>query len=199
MPIFPADDPSLPSATRARIRPLADSYSSTPAENKKRSDPQSGQAKFLDLWGRVRQTCGGTMHLSEYNAGLATQFFEANRNGTFDYFDFIRKTYTNVLLGTGDGIVTTFTFGGKDVVEQVVRVAGVAKTAGTHYNVSVGTGALGQDQVIFTAGNIPTAGQEVRADARLRALYTMEFLEWSARSGGWDRVVIDFSVQEAFA
>jgi uncharacterized protein (TIGR02217 family) len=76
-------------------------------------------------------------------------------------------------IGTGDGVVTTFqlvkTYGSafapwtREIKKPVsgsvrVAVAGVEKTAGTHFNVDHATGV-----VTFTGGNIPTMGQSVTA------------------------------------
>jgi len=46
----------------------------------------------------------------------------------------------------------------------VVKVAGVTKTAGTHYNHSPRTGAGGVDQIIFTSGNHPLTGEAITAE-----------------------------------
>ncbi|MCX5478447.1 DUF2460 domain-containing protein [Kaistia geumhonensis] len=80
---------------------------------------------------------------------------------------------TDQLIGTGTGALATFqlrktyTSGAQSwartiqkPVSGTVRVAvnGVEKTSGTHFNVDHSTGI-----VTFTGGNIPTAGQDVRA------------------------------------
>jgi uncharacterized protein (TIGR02217 family) len=112
------------------------------------------------------------------------QFFEA-RSGRLhafrwkDWADYRSgsptKTATSAdqLLGVGTGALTTFqlvklyTSGGIEYVRTIrkpvagtalVEVAGVLKTAGTHYNIDNTTGII-----TFTAGNIPAPGQNVKA------------------------------------
>lgn len=82
-------------------------------------------------------------------------------------------TATDGLLGTGDGIVATYQVRKAYVSGAfthyrtillpvsgtlLVSVAGVTKTETTHYTVDYTTGII-----TFTAGNIPTAGQLVKA------------------------------------
>lgn len=79
----------------------------------------------------------------------------------------------DVLLGTGDGTTAAFqlrkgyTAGSTTVYRTIllpvsgtllVEVAGVLKTEPTHYTVNYNTGII-----TFTGGNIPTAGQLVKA------------------------------------
>lgn len=81
---------------------------------------------------------------------------------------------TNQFIGTGDGTTAAFqlriirTTGVRSATKNtlhpksgtlVVRVAGVTKTETTHYTVNYSTGI-----VTFTAGNIPAAAADVRAD-----------------------------------
>jgi uncharacterized protein (TIGR02217 family) len=76
-------------------------------------------------------------------------------------------------IGTGNGVTAAFqlvkTYGSafapwtRDIKKPVagsvrVAVAGIEKTAGTHFNVDHATGV-----VTFTGGNIPTMGQSVTA------------------------------------
>lgn len=77
----------------------------------------------------------------------------------------------NENIGTGDGVVTTFLVTKKYVTGTStytrrifkpistgfeVRVNGVLKTAGSHYNLTASTGTI-----VFTAGNIPGVGEAV--------------------------------------
>ncbi|MGH6826415.1 phage distal tail protein, Rcc01695 family [Methyloceanibacter sp.] len=85
----------------------------------------------------------------------------------------VSTTALDQAIGTGNGVNATFqlakTYGSafnpwareikKPVAGSVrVAVAGVEKTAGTHFNVDHATGV-----VTFTGGNIPTMGQAVTA------------------------------------
>lgn len=92
--------------------------------------------------------------------------FFLSRRGSFDsflYTDPDDNSVTDQSFGTGDATTASFqlvrTLGGfAEPVQNLngaptLKVAGVTKTAGTHYNI----GSTGI--VVFTAGNIPTAGQ----------------------------------------
>jgi uncharacterized protein (TIGR02217 family) len=111
-------------------------------------------------------------------------FFE-ERRGRFhgfrwkDWSDYksaapnVSVTALDQAIGTGNGVTATFqlvkTYGSafvpwtRDIKKPVagsvrVAVAGVEKTAGTHFNVDHATGL-----VTFTGGNIPAVGQSVTA------------------------------------
>jgi uncharacterized protein (TIGR02217 family) len=83
--------------------------------------------------------------------------------------DPLYDTLTDENIGTGNGSTTAFqvrqTFADPvnpyyrwwySITSLVVKVAGVTKTAGVHYNEANGL-------VTFTAGNIPTSGQAITA------------------------------------
>lgn len=94
-------------------------------------------------------------------------FFLARRGkyDSFLYTDPNDSSVTDQPFGTGDGTAAAFQLvravksgGFTEPVQNVngapvIKVAGVTKTAGTHYNI----GSTGI--VTFTAGNIPTSGQ----------------------------------------
>ena len=93
-----------------------------------------------------------------------------------DYKSCVRAntpTSTDVHFATGDGVTASFqlykgylsgsTTKSRPIYKPVsgtvlIAVAGATKSAGTHYNVNYATGSI-----VFTAGNIPTAGQLITA------------------------------------
>jgi hypothetical protein len=200
MAIFPADELSLSAAIRKRLRPLANSYTSHLAEYKKRSDSGSGISRFRDMWGRTRRVASGTMNLSEADGALIEQFWAANRNVTFTFFDFKREQWTDKVIGTGNGVLATYYPPGKDYIGTViVKVNGVVRTPGTHYNLTNETGPNGEMRIVFTGGNIPPNGHPIAVTALVRGRYTVEYVnEQEIASAGRDRVTVTFSVREAF-
>lgn len=97
----------------------------------------------------------------------------ANRSNAFTLFDFWYLPWTDVAVGTGDGATTTFTLPAKEVTGIVVKVAGVVQGGGT-YTLSAGTGAEGEDRILFNVA--PANGAAItysatRARARFTVLY----------------------------
>ena len=114
--------------------------------------------------------------LSPEELATLRDYHEANRSNSFNFFDRLSLPWFALAVGTGDGATTTFTLPALSITGLIVKVAGVVKTAGVHFNVSVATGSEGEDRIIFTAGNIPTLGQAItmdvtRARRRFRVLY----------------------------
>jgi hypothetical protein len=108
------------------------------------------------------------------NMKLLWDFYEARLGPweAFELFDAELFTHSNVLCGTGDGVEDTFDLVGKECSNRSVTVNGVGKTEGVHYNYSAGMGTNGQDQIVFTPGNIPATGHAVVAEWRGRRYYT---------------------------
>jgi hypothetical protein len=101
------------------------------------------------------------------NANLLTLYdFYLARLGSYDdfaFFDFDSRSWSDFTIGTGNGVTTTFSVGGKSTSSLVIKVDSVTKTLTTHYTIQVAGGTNGQDQITFTAGNIPTTGQVITA------------------------------------
>jgi|SRR5580765_4584826 len=90
----------------------------------------------------------------------------------FRFKDWSDFEATDVNIGTGDDVSVAFQlFKSYNIIyvvnraiqlpvsgTVVIKVAGVVKTETTHYTVNYSTG-----MVTFTSGNIPTAGQTIRA------------------------------------
>lgn len=117
----------------------------------------------------------GSVHGTSYAELAQLAGFYNARQGRFDsflYTDDDDNSVTAQNIGTGDGATASFqlirTFGGfiepvlaPNVV--VVKVNGVTKTAGVHYDLN-SWGSINAGTVVFRAGNIPTAGQAITAD-----------------------------------
>jgi hypothetical protein len=158
------------------IKPLV-GYEAGEIENVRRNPAEAGATQIRDLWG------GLTKFYAEFEYELGTaaaheflRFRRANRALTFTFYDIDLDAFDGENIGTGDGSNLIFTIPAKETANRVVRVAGVLRTAGTHYNVTSGTGSLGEDRVVFTAGNAPTNGQAVTIDYIGRHRYNCEFV-----------------------
>jgi hypothetical protein len=88
---------------------------------------------------------------------------DANCDRSFSIYDFWYSTPSGLFVAVADGMATTYTLPAKAVAGQVMRHNGVV--AGTQPALSAGTGADGQDQVIYTAPTKPGAGVVVTFDA----------------------------------
>jgi hypothetical protein len=166
--------------------PLADGYDNTPIENIRRTPSEAGSTQSRDLWaGATKFKAEFEMRLSLAASRTAIAFWMANRAAAITYFDFDSSVeFDNESIGTGDGSALNFTIPAKRTtatsapVVQVADGAGgwTTKTSVTHYNISAGTGALGEDRVIFTAGNAPANGRAVRISYIGRHRYTVDII-----------------------
>lgn len=182
----------------SRRKPLF-GYDNTPDENVKRTPPEAGDSYIRDVWGTLRFVARMDFQLSKADAGVLWAFYEANRLTGFTFFDFAMVYAWAKTIGTGDGVTAAFTIPGKETVLTTVTVGGVAKALGVDYTFSAGTGADGQDRIIFIAGHIPAAAAAVAIVADTRRKYTVEFAEKpSRRSMNFNTVMISMRVQEKF-
>jgi len=180
-------------------------YDNTPDENVKRTPPYAGNSFQRDGWGVKRFVARMDFLVTRRDAAILWRFYEVQNLVGFTFFDFETEMPMKTLtIGTGDGSNLTFTIPAKETANHVIKVANGAggwttMLAGTHYNISYGTGSQGEDQVIFTPGNAPASGRQVTTDADGRRRYTVEFAEKpSRRSVGNDRVLMTIKVQERF-
>lgn len=177
-------------------------YDNTPTENVQRTPPEAGNSYIRDRWGVKRWEARADFLLSLADAKVLWSWYEVNSTFAFEVFDFEETSFTLKNIGTGNGVNLTFTVPGKLSTFNVARsvfVNGVLKTAGVHYNVSVGTGASGQDQIIFTAGNAPGNGLAVTITADVRAYYSAEFAEPATRrTVGFNKVLISMHMRQRF-
>jgi hypothetical protein len=126
----------------------------------------------------------------------------ANRssNTGFSLFDFFVLPYTALACGTGNGSNKTFTIPGKATAGHVVYDNGGVVSA-SNYAISVGTGADGEDQIVYTVGaTAPANGHLITCDVtaarkRFKVLYVTR--KWSLRwSGEGDIWVIELEFIE---
>lgn len=110
-------------------------------------------------------------HLTLENAQTIVKFFNARRGGyepfyIYDMASAIGDTldWESLYCGIGNGSITTFDIPGRSTSDQTVYVSGVQQTLVTDYTISSGTGTSGADQIVFEAGSIPEAGQNVSVD-----------------------------------
>lgn len=90
----------------------------------------------------------------------------------FSVFDIRSFPYTDLPIGTGDGINNNFDLTAKGCTNIIIKVGAVTKTAGVDYDVSAGLGVDGCDRVVFRAGHTPAAGAAVTASLRGRRYFT---------------------------
>jgi hypothetical protein len=126
----------------------------------------------------------------------------ANRNSNtgFSLFDFFVLPYTGLACGTGNGSNKTFTIPGKATAGIVVKDNGSVVSA-SNYSIGVGTGADGEDQIIYNVGaTAPVAGHLITCDVTgARKRFTVLYLtrRWSLRwSGEGDIWVVDLEFIE---
>jgi len=160
MAVFPSDDLSLPLATRKRLRPLINGYSSRFISNVKRNSPTAGASQARDAWGgRKKFTADCPFDRTFDDIELLLSFWDQYGVAGFTFFDFVTKTigapgYMPAdSLGIGDGATTTFTARAKEidsssliVYNNTVPVAGVT--------LSVGTGSQGEDRTVFSSAPV---------------------------------------------
>lgn len=163
MAIFPSDDLSLPLATRKRLRPLIEGYSSRFIDNVKRNAPTSGASQARDSWGRKKFTADCPFDRQLNDIELLMSFWDQYAVSGFTFFDFVGKSIgtSSVApgympadpLGTGDGSTTTFTIRAKEVLtSSLIAYNNAVAVAGA--TLSVATGAQGEDRVVFPAAPV---------------------------------------------
>jgi hypothetical protein len=203
MAIFPADDLTLPLATRKRLRPLVESWRSEAKENVLRNPPTRGNAQALDLWGTKKWWGSGDFNLFTPDVELIHSFWEVYGN-SFTIFDFANKQFgapgyrPRLSIGTANG-TATWTLAGKEAVAgYTIYVNNVAKTLGVDYTYSEETGAQGEAQIIFTAGHIPAGGAgAIEFAGLLRCRYTAEIREEpTKRFVDWNRQLLSLTAWE---
>jgi hypothetical protein len=183
------------------IKPLVDGFQSGFIENVRRNPAEAGNTQIRDVWGGATKFFSAfRMKLNSTNANIVIAFWQDNRALTFTFFDFDNSIrYYAESIGTGDGVTRNFTVAGKEISSQAVSDNGVLKIAGTHYNVSAGSGALGEDRIIFTPGNAPALGHAVLITYTGRHLYNCDLIEF-----GWEMAnsmgakLFTIRVEEAF-
>jgi hypothetical protein len=136
-------------------------YSSYLDEFKSRSNPSSGRHQEKDIWNRTRFNASMEYDLRTVDALIVYGFWKTNRNTFFDFYDFDVDIFITENIGTGTGALTTFTVPGKKITSVSVFVNAVQKFVGVDWDLSSGTGAIGQDQIIFRAGHIPAAAAPI--------------------------------------
>lgn len=196
--IYPPDDLTLNASIRRRIRAI-EGYGSDFIEMVKRSSSESGKSQLRDVWNRTKFTATPAHDGAVSDIEYLMQFWRTARTSTFTYFDFDKSRWTDENIGTGTGALATFTVPAKEMVEVVVKVNGVVKTLTTHYTISSETGSQGEDQIVFTGGNLPPNGQAVTISYLGRHRYTCEFAGSPKKeSFGNNRASVQFAVQEVF-
>jgi hypothetical protein len=160
MAIFPPDDPAIALATRKLLRPIVNSHTSGFIENVKRNPATAGSSQARDVWGKLKFSSGLEFQLAIANIELMMSFYEVYRVTGFTAFDFEQYQAGSPgyrpadPLGTGDGSTTTFTIPAKEVGGVIVydNAGVVAFPAG--YSISVGTGAQGEDRIVFAVAPV---------------------------------------------
>lgn len=162
------------------IKPLL-GYDSGLIENVRRNPSEAGASQIRDLWAGERKFYAEfDMDLSAADSRTVIAFNDANYATTFDFYDYDPSVgYTTELIGTGDGATLTFNIPAKETTSRLVYVNGVLKTVVTHYNITAGTGPIGQDRAVFTAGNAPPNGHAVTISYVGRHHFECEFMAFT--------------------
>lgn len=183
----------------SKLRKPGYGYDNTPAVNVKETVPEAGNSYIRDVWGGVRFVARMEFNVSTDDYNILYNFWLLNRALGFTFYDFDEDSPTQN-IGTGNGATTTFLIPAKETRAWVLTVAGAARTVGVHWDLSVGTGALGEDQVVFRAGFIPPAAAAVVITYTGRRRYTCEFVgdPPQKRSTGFRRRFLSMMVRERF-
>jgi len=203
MAIFPSDDPSIASAIRRRLRPLEDGYSARFISNVKRNAPTAGATQSRDTWGgRKKFTADCPFNLRSDDADLLESFWARYAELGFTFFDFLPSTvgtgsYLDPLpLSTGNGSTTIFTAPAKEIVSSsVIAYSNGVPVAGV--TLSVGTGAQGEDRIVFPSA--PVNGAALTLAFKGRRRFTTEIPAPPAKSSsGLNQQRITITVLEKF-
>ena len=184
-----------------QVAPLLDGYDEGKIENVRRNPAESGDTQIRDLWmGRTKYFTECDLDVSPADGAAFIAFKDNNRASTVTFFSYdVSLQYDDENIGTGDGVAVNFTIPAKNTAAQVVEVDGVVKTVVTHYNVTAGSGALGEDRVVFTGGNAPANGLAVTISYTGRHRYTVDMLILAWRTlNSLGRKAIHLRVKEAF-
>lgn len=206
MAIFPPDDISLSLATRNRLKPLISGYNARFISNVKRNSPTAGASQSRDVWGKKKFTADCPFSKGIDDIELLLSFWDVYGVSGFTFFDFVQTVigapgYRPAdALGTGDGATLTFTIRAKEIASSSVIVYdnGVAVSAG-FYSLSAGTGAQGEDRIVFGGGHAPAAGHALTIAYKGRRRYTCEIVADPPKSmTEWDRFGNIITVLEKF-
>ena len=165
----------------------------------KENPSSNGMVQVKDMWNRTRFIAEMSFDLRTDDYLLVLFFWKQNRKVAFDFVDYDDDFFDVEQFATGNGVTTTFDLPAKNVRSYAVYVGGVLKVAGTHYNISAGTGSLGKDQVIFTGGNTPAAAAVISWAGIGKHFYKCRFRDGGKReSRGPLRQAGAFVVAEDF-
>lgn len=172
-------------------------YSSWQEEYVLRSSPRAGTGQIKDLLGRTQFFANASYDHRKSDALIVNGFWKQFRSSQFFFIDFEIDVYYGMALGVGNGATTTFTIPAKNTSARTVYVNGVAKTTPTQYTVTVGFGVGGEDAIVFTAGNIPTAGQLITIDCTGNGRFLCEFIQRPEKSSpSGNRIALKIAVAE---
>jgi hypothetical protein len=143
-------------------------YQSWQEENIVRNDPRAAKIMGKDMWGRTRFRARMRFSLLKDDTLTVAAFWKQNRLTAFDFIDYdddiyildrFRDSVTKAILTTTHG-GNTYELQAKNVRNVTVYVAAVAQ-ASNKYNITEGVGNDGLARLVWTAGNIPAAAQDI--------------------------------------
>lgn len=169
-------------------------YQANQLEKVKRTDSELGSSAVRDAWNRTRFICAGAFKLTVDMTETYYAFWRINRlSQNITFFDYDETAQTAVAIGTGTGAQTVFTLNAREVRAAVFKVAGTITAA----TISVGTGALGEDQITFAAP--PANATAITGDYTGRKKYTVEYLDTPHRDAvSWNLRRVTFALREVF-
>lgn len=135
------------------VYPNQGKYSFGPRFRTQRLGPTDGDFVQRRAW-RSAPLYKAIIGWSGLNAADAKTVLEFIENclggyGSFAFYDFLSRPYSNQAIGTADGTQATWTLGCRDTTEAVIYFDGVAQSDDL-YTISNRTGAAGQDQLVFS-------------------------------------------------
>lgn len=126
-------------------------------------DVAEEQRKCKQLYPKRRITLGYEF-LTKAEARTIWAFYRARKGafGAFTWIDYKADTYVDEYIGIGTGSQSTWNLPGKSIQSYTVYLDDVEQTETTHYSISEGTGADGEDEI--TMVSTPAAGEVLTID-----------------------------------
>lgn len=128
---------------------------------------KSGVDVTEKIYDRARYRIRLQYKLSPSDASTLLKFHEARYGGyeAFDFYDFHKRQWANVYVGTGTGSTAAFDLPIRTVwtLAPTIYLDGV-EVGASNYTISDNDGTNGRDKVTFDGGQEPDAGKIITCD-----------------------------------
>ncbi len=138
---------------------------------------KSGVDVAEKLFDRARYRINLSYKLKPSDAVTLLQFHEARYGAyeAFDFYDFHKRTWSNVYVGIGTSSTATFDLPTRTLYSYPsIYVDGVAVGA-SNFSISDNAGTNGRDTITFDAGHEPDAGKVITCDFTGTRVFSCRF------------------------